>query len=141
VLPDAPPIAAELVARRYRCRACAAILVVVPRGVARGYRYSLAAIAWALALWAHQRLPAATVRARTSTARRVGPASATRWASLQRWTRCAVTLFGSMPRAQPGTTLRKRAARLVTFVVSRAPLSSGAVSWDAFYGAAFCQSR
>jgi hypothetical protein len=111
-------------------------LVVVPRGVARGYRYSLSAIAWALTLWGYQQLSAAAVRARTSTARHVGAAGATRWASLRRWTRRASALFGIAPSAR---TLRACAARVATFVASRAPIASGVVPSDAFYGAAFCQ--
>ena len=113
-------------------------MVVVPRGVARGYRYSLSAIAWALALWAYQQLPAAAVRARTSTARCVGAAGATRWASLRRWTRYAATLFGIAPSTR---TLRACAARVATFVASRVPVASGMVPSDAFYGAAFCEPR
>lgn len=120
-----------------RCLACDAILVVVPRGVVRGFRYSLSAIAWALALWPYQRLPAAAVRTRTSTATVVGHASVTRWASLRRWTRNASALFGSIPRLL-GSTLRERAASLSAFVAAHAPLASGAVPQDAFHGAAFC---
>lgn len=134
--PDAPPTTTEIAVRRYRCRACAAILVVVPRGIARNYRYSLSAIAWALALWACQQLPAAAVRARISVAKYVGAAGVTRWASLQRWTRRASVLFGIRPSAN---TLRQCAARVATFVSSRAPLASGSVPRDAFHGAAFCQ--
>jgi hypothetical protein len=113
-------------------------MVVLPRGIARGYRYSLSAIAWALALWACQQLPAAAVRARTSTVRCVGAAGATRWASLRRWTRRAAMLFGIAPN---GRTLRACAARVATFVAARAPITSGVVPSDAFYGAAFCEPR
>jgi hypothetical protein len=137
ISPDTPPAATEIAARRYRCLSCGAILVVVPRGVARGFRYSLAAIAWALALWAYQRLPAAAVRARTSTATVVGHSSVTRWASLRRWTLSASALFGPTPRLL-GATLRERAASLSAFVAARAPLASGAVPQDAFHGAPFC---
>jgi hypothetical protein len=137
--PDSQPTAAEIHARRYRCRSCEAIIVVVPRGVARRYRYTLAAIALALALWAYERLPAAGVRARSSTVKCVGDASATRWASLRRWTRCAVSLFGTA--AELAGTLRERAARIATFVASHAPIATGRVSHDAFHGAAFCASR
>ena len=137
--PGAQPAAVDIHARRYRCRACNAILVVVPRGVARSFRYSLATIAWALGLWAYARLPAAAVRVRSSTAKRVGAASATRWASLLRWTRCAQKLFGIEP-AELGTH-RDRAGRIATFVASHAPIASGPVPHDAFYGAAFCPSR
>jgi hypothetical protein len=135
--PLAAPESTEVAVRRYRCRACKAILVVAPRGVARGYRYSLSAIAWALTLWGYQQLSAAAVRARTSTARYVGAAGATRWASLRRWTRRASALFGIAPSAR---TLRACAARVATFVASRAPIASGVVLSDAFYGAAFCHS-
>jgi hypothetical protein len=136
--PGARPIATEIHARRYRCRACAAILVVVPRGVGRGYRYSLSTIAWALALWAYERLPAADVRARSSTAKRVGAASATRWASLRRWTRCALKLFGI--EADELGTIRARATRIAIFVASHTPIATGPVPHDAFCGAAFCPS-
>lgn len=113
-------------------------MVVLPRGVARGYRYSLSAIAWALALWAYQQLPAAAVRARTSTAKYVGATGATRWTSLHRWTRCAASLFGI---AASGRTMRARAARVAAFVAAHAPITRGSVPTDAFHGAAFCESR
>lgn len=137
--PGKAPLLTEILTRRYACRACDAILVVVPRDVARGYRYSLSAIAAALALWAYERMTAASVRARTSTAKVVGPASATRWASLRRWTRCALALFGVGP-AEDGT-MRERASRVAAFAASKAPLATGSVPWDAFFGAAFCQPR
>ena len=133
---ESVPTVAEIQARRYRCRLCGAIVVVVPRGVARGYRYTLGAIGLALALWAYERVPAACVRARCSTAKCVGAASATRWASLHRWTGCALALFG-VASSHAGT-LRERAARIVTFVASRAPVSTGRVSHEAFHGARFC---
>lgn len=136
--PEGRPVAAEIHARRYRCRACEAILVVVPRGVGRSLRYSLATIAWALGLWGYERVPAADVRTRSSTAKRVGAASVTRWASLLRWTRCALKLFGF--EADELGTHRQRAARIATFVASHAPIATGPVSHDAFYGAAFCPS-
>jgi hypothetical protein len=44
-----------ILCRRYVCLACGAILVVVPSGVGRGLRYSLSAIAYALALWGYAR--------------------------------------------------------------------------------------
>jgi hypothetical protein len=45
-------VVTDVIGRRYACRACDAIVVVLPRGVARGHRYSLWAIAAALAWWA-----------------------------------------------------------------------------------------
>lgn len=134
-----PPALTEILARRYLCRACGAILVVLPRGISRRYRYSLAAIAWALSLWSHERATSAEVRTRTSIATTVGASSATRWASLRRWTRCAARLFGVVPRA--AGTLRERAAVVAAHVAAHAPLSTGRVPLDAFFGASFCESR
>lgn len=137
--PGEPPVVTDVIGRRYACRACGAVVVVLPRGLARAHRYSLSAIATALAWWAYDRVQAAAVRERTSTAKRIGAASATRWASLLRWTRCAVSLFGCELPALG--TVRERAACVATFVASHAPLSSGPVVTDAFYGAAFCRPR
>lgn len=135
--PNGEPTLTEVLTRRYECKSCNAIVVVVPSGVGRGYRYSLNAIAWALALWAYTHQSETSVRSRTSTSKTVGVASATRWASLRRWTRCALELFGTMP--DEVGTLRERASRIATFIASRAPISHGPVPLDAFYGAAFCQ--
>ncbi len=135
--PGQDACATEVATRRYRCRACGAVLVVVPRGVAPGYRYSLSAIAWALALWACAELTAAEVRRRTSTAKVIGAASATRWASLRRWTQCALALFGV---ATPMSgTMRERAGRIASFVAAHAPIALGPVPLDAFFGAPFCR--
>ena len=137
--PGDDPAIIELLTRRYVCRACDAVLVVVPRGVERAYRYSLQAIAAALALWAYERASAASTRARTSTAKTIGAASATRWASLPRWTRCALALFGL--EASAIGTIRERAARIASFVAAHAPIATGSVPRDAFFGAAFCRPR
>ncbi|HEY6234192.1 MAG TPA: hypothetical protein VIW69_03675 [Candidatus Elarobacter sp.] len=134
--PGAAPRFTELLARRYACRACGAIMVVVPRGVGRGYRYTLAAIAWALSLWSHAGQQAAEVRAQTSTVRQVGAASASRWASLRRWTASARSLFGVS--SEDSRTVRQRAARVASFVAAHALVSTGSVPRDAFYGACFC---
>lgn len=136
VTADAPPALTEVMTRRYRCRACEAVLVVQPPEVARGYRYTLSAIAWALSLWGYARTPAAKVRARTSTQQTLGACSAGRWASLSRWTRCALSLFGIAP-GEAGT-VRERAANVAAFVAAHAPVCSGRVPQDAFIGASFC---
>jgi hypothetical protein len=112
------------------------VLVVQPPEVGRGYRYTLSAIAWALSLWGYARATAGEVRARTSAQKTLGACSAGRWASLPRWTRCAMALFGIAP-GEAGT-LRERAAKVAAFVAAHAPISSGRVSQDAFVGASFC---
>jgi hypothetical protein len=137
VAPGEPATVTTIVTRRYRCRACSAVIVVAPRGVARAFRYAVTAIAWALALWAYERMPAASVRIRTSTAKWVGAADATRWISLPRWTQCADRLFGLEPL--DAGMVRQRAARVATFVAAHATVQTGLVSHDAFFGAAFCR--
>jgi hypothetical protein len=77
--------------RRYRCRDCGAVLLVVPRGVLPWRHYTAAAIAFALALWGHCRRPEAEVRRRTSTTTEgLGFVAPGRWASLRRWVEAAL---------------------------------------------------
>lgn len=60
--PEAAPASRAVLARRYRCLGCGAVLVVVPRGVARGIQYTLDAIGYALALWGYAHRTAERVR-------------------------------------------------------------------------------
>jgi hypothetical protein len=138
VTADAPPALTGVMTRRYRCRSCEAVLVVLPPEVTRGYRYTLSAIAWALSLWGYARATAAQTRARTSTQTKLGACSAGRWASLSRWTRRASSLFGIAP-GKSGT-LRDRAAKVAAFIAAHSPVSTGRVPQDAFLGAWFCGS-
>jgi hypothetical protein len=80
-----------LVARRYQCQSCGAIVLVVPRGVVCRRLYSAAAIALALALWGVKGLAAAEVRRRVSPFAIVGATAAAGWASLRRWSRAVRT--------------------------------------------------
>ncbi len=70
--------------RRYRCRACRAVLVVGPRGLLRGRWYSGPAIAFALATFARGRTSAA-VRTPTRPSSQLGVAAVERWMTLERW--------------------------------------------------------
>lgn len=136
--PGEPPSTTALLARRYHCLACGAVLVVVPRGVGRSSRYSLEAIAYALALWGYARASASATRARVSAAAARGFVSPEQWSSLRRWTACATALFG-VPR---GTgTLRERAAKIGAWLASHAPLPTGSVPHDAFFGGRFVHAR
>lgn len=130
----------EILCRRYQCTACDAILVVVPRGVGRTLRYSLHAIAYALALWGYVRATAAQARAATSAAKARGFTSPEQWSSLRRWTSGAKSIFGSSAPSTTGS-LRERAARLATWLASHAPLASGHVPRDAFFGGRFVHAR
>ena len=128
-----------ILARRYRCQLCSAVVVVVPRGLLRRRLYSAGAIALALALWSVAELGPAEVRARVSPLRIVGATAAAGWASLRRWSR-AVRAGGLFPvvRALPEeATLRQVAARAATTLAAYGPGAGGlAIDSAAFLGVA-----
>ena len=113
---DAAPERAWVRCRRYRCVGCAAIMLVVPRGVAPRRHYGLAAIAMAMTLWAILELPPARVRERIC----VSPSVAwgTEWATLRRSARAARAVVDL-----PVITLREVAARVAQIAIGRAPPS------------------
>jgi len=47
----AAAVVIAILARRYQCQPCGAVVLVVPRGILRRRLYSAGAIALALALW------------------------------------------------------------------------------------------
>jgi hypothetical protein len=126
--PDEAPVIEEILTRRYQCRACGAVVVVLPRALLRYRHFSGAAIAWALALFGVERLPAREVRRRTSPWSVVGATSATGWAALGRWVSAVRTgrLWSSLPRAAVSLSDRLVAARTALALGSRAP-----PPWDA----------
>lgn len=101
--------------RRYRCVACLAVILVVPRGVAPRRHYGHAALAMALALWALMQQPAAVVRTRVC-AWPISGTSATGWPTLRRWARATRTAATAT-----SASLRSVAARAAQFAVGRAP--------------------
>jgi len=141
--PDEPgedPTSTTVLARRYRCLGCGAVLVVVPSGVGRGLRYTLEAVGHALALWGYARATAEAARRAVSTARARGFSAPGRWSSLRRWAARGTQIFGSGAPSSGGT-LRDRAARVATWLASQAPLPTGQVLRDAFYGGRFVHAR
>ncbi|MFO0754978.1 MAG: hypothetical protein U0359_00685 [Byssovorax sp.] len=78
------PEQGSVVLRRYRCRACRAVLLVGPRGLVRRRWYGAGAMAVAFSVVAGGG-SGATARDRTSPQRTVGVASADRWITLDRW--------------------------------------------------------
>lgn len=140
VEPGEAPASTTVVARRYRCRACRAVLVVVPLGVGRALRYTLDAIGYALALWGYARATAERTRRAVSTAKARSISAPEKWSSLRRWAAESVRIFGfSVPRSSG--MLRERAARLASWLASQAPLPRGAVPEDAFFGGRFVHAR
>jgi hypothetical protein len=141
--PDAPgaaPGSTTVLARRYRCLGCRAVLVVVPRGVARALRYTLDAVAYALALWGHAGATTGQARRAVSGATARGFSAPERWTSVRRWAAQGARLFGS-GTPSPGGTLRECAGRLATWLASRALLPTGQVPRDAFFGGRFVHAR
>ena len=88
---DGKPVVRTVLCRRFRCTACEAVLLVVPRPVQARRRFSACALALALALWGHERLTAEGVRKRVAP----GRFEEGGWRSLRRWVRAvaAGTLF------------------------------------------------
>lgn len=82
--PSAAPEQRLVLLRRYRCRACHAVLLVGPSGLSPRRWYARSAIAAALAGYGRGD-SSADVRARVSPAPVVGVAAADRWVTVSRW--------------------------------------------------------
>jgi hypothetical protein len=74
--------------RRYRCRACKAVLVVGPLGLVRGRWYGAGAIALALEAYARGET-SNSIRRRVSPSSTVGGSACERWMTLVRWIEAA----------------------------------------------------
>jgi hypothetical protein len=139
--PAAPGCLPELIGilvRRYQCRACGAVVVVVPRGVLRRRLYSAAAVALAAALYGVAGLAPAEVRAQVSPLRIVGATAASGWASLRRWAGAVRggRLFPVVRALPADATLREVAARAATTLAAYAPGAGGlSIESAAFLGA------
>ena len=129
-----------IVARRYRCVACGAVIVVVPREVLFGRQYSASAIGFALALYGLALCSAAEVRRRVCPATIVGATAASGWATLRRWAHAArdKPLVASWPLPALGSTLREVSASVASALAASAEPTTRALSLfaRAFFGAA-----
>jgi hypothetical protein len=120
--------------RRYQCQRCHAVVVVCPREVRRGMRYSTIAIAVALVRWSVQGQAAHQVRAEVSPMTHVGSDGHRDWRSVRRWARSASRLWpatGAVPTGPP----RSMAESVVHRLAACAPLMTGVVVTDAVAGA------
>lgn len=138
--PAEPAALVTVVARRYRCVPCGAVLLVVPSEVRGRRTYSASAIGFALALWGLVQAAATHVRRRVCPAKFVGTAAVTGWATLRRWARAIEQrrLFPSVPLPGPGATLREVAASAATALAARADPTTRMLPMEhrAFLGAA-----
>jgi len=134
--PHESPVQVLVQLRRYRCRACRAVLLVGPQGLLRGRWYGGGAIGLALALYA-QGAPSAHVRLRTCPSRVVGGSARERWVTLTRWVECARSgeLFDRMAPVV-GLARRAVAEQVMLVLAARAGHSLGAdLCESAFAGA------
>lgn len=130
------PVQVVVKLRRYRCRACQAVLVVGPRGLVRRRWYGAGPIGLALALFA-QGATSALVRARTSPSPVVGGSARESWVTLTRWVEAARRgeLFGVVV-GPVGLTRRAVAEQVTLVLAARAGHALGAeLSESAFAGA------
>ena len=122
---DGDPVEIDVPARRYRCQACGAMILVVPRGVIARRLYNARAIGLALALFGVLGKTATEVRWRVSPWRAVGPAAHGTWHTLRRWIRAIREgrLFVPSVRRSPAAfTARQVAERAALTLAALAPL-------------------
>lgn len=106
---DGSPTTVTITCRRYRCTHCAAVLTVVPRGVAPFKHYGFAAIAMALALWLIVGEPVREVRRRVCAWQLTREATSS-WPTLRRWARAMGPRFAQLAigHASPHAEARER---------------------------------
>jgi len=123
------PVEITIRVRRYLCRACGAVIVVVPQGVLAGRLFLAAAIGMALALFGARKLAMSEVRQRVSPWRHVGASAFGSWLGLRRWVAAIRErrLFASVRGSPSGFTARQVAARAAQTLAALAPPSLTAV--------------
>jgi hypothetical protein len=108
--------------RRYRCRRCAAVIVVIPRGVLRGRHFGAAAIALALLRFGHG-VRVVDIR------REIGGYGETAsWPTLRRWVRAGgqARLWGCVRASPSDWRPRQVAERIAMTLVAYAPATADA---------------
>lgn len=122
--------------RRYRCRACEAVLIVGPHGLLRRRWYSAGAVGLALLGYGAGE-SSASVRARTSPSRSVGGSAVEHWVTLRRWIEAArsAALFGVCGLTE--VARRSVARQVVQVLAARGGRElGGALEEKVFIGAA-----
>jgi hypothetical protein len=136
---NAAPTMVVIVARRYRCNACRAVSVVVPREVRAKRLYIASAMALALALWGHAKMSAKAVREHVNPAKITGNCSIG-WATLRRWAKDVAhgKLFVDLPHPPIGAKLRDVAATAAAALAANAGAHTRGLPLEhrAFIGAA-----
>jgi hypothetical protein len=135
--PGERPRLVVVLVRRYLCKACGAVITVVPRGVLARRHFSGSALAMAVALFGLVGESAAEVRRLVSECEVVGDAASAGWATLRRW--LASLREGAVFRGlrAAGGTARAIAERAAAVLVAHAPPAhaSAPLHAQAFFGA------
>jgi DNA-directed RNA polymerase subunit RPC12/RpoP len=120
---DGPPALVVVAARRYRCRGCGTIVLVVPRGLVARRLFSGPAIALACTLFGVERQPLPQVRAAVHPWTTVGVTAATSWRTLRRWLHAVRVgrLFPIVRLARDDRTARAIAARVARTLAALGP--------------------
>lgn len=129
-----PAMATSVLARRYACQRCSAVVLVVPAGTLGRFRYGALAIVLALALWSHDAMSARAVRDIVS-ADRVRGHAVVGWPSLTRWARRAHFLWPRLPSLADALTPRAHARRIVDALAAFSFSDEGDLSARAQRGA------
>lgn len=119
---ESPPVTLVVRSRRYRCRRCAAVITVVPRGIEPRRHYSRPAIAVALARYGLLGESPRCVRRAVSPWSIVGETAAEGWSTLRRWVagvRAGVLFTSARPSAS--RSRRAIAARAAQTAIGHAP--------------------
>lgn len=122
-----PPALVVVAARRYRCRGCGTIVLVVPRGLVARRLFSGPAIALACTLFGVERLAVPRVRAAVHPWTTVGGTAATSWRTLRRWLHAvrAGRLFPGVRLAAGERTARAIATRVAWTLAALGPPGLG----------------
>jgi hypothetical protein len=132
--PGCAPAMVIIRVRRYRCLGCAAVITVVPAGVAIRRHFGAGTLGLALALFG-EGCSARQVRRRVGG---LGAPEAHGWVTLRRWS-AALARGALLPRLGPVSLpqSRSRAARAAAIVATYAPpsMSSAGLAPQAFEGA------
>ncbi|MFO1395233.1 MAG: hypothetical protein U1F09_15900 [Steroidobacteraceae bacterium] len=140
--PFGEPVTVVVQVRRYVCRACRAVVQVVPRGVVAWRLFSAAAIGLALTLFGVGGCAMSAVRERVSPWRHVGASAVESWLALRRWIGAIREgrLFTCVRPAPACFTARQMAERAAMTLGALAPdLTSGVLEARVFAGAALAR--
>ena len=127
-----PAAVHTVVARRYRCRPCRAVVTVLPRGATRARHFSATAIALACVMYGLAGGSLRAVRSRVSPWRSTEPG----WPAVARWLDAVArgSIFPQVRPWPPDWPRRRQAERVAAHVLAVAP-AGGPLDVRAFIGA------